>query len=99
MFMIQAQQMQQRRLEIVDVDRIFNDVESQIVGFTIDEAGFDSSARQPHGERLRVVVAAQAATERGIGLNHWGTTEFAAPDDERFVQQAALLQVFDQGGG
>ena len=31
-------------------------------------------------------------------LDHWGTAKLAAPDDERFFQQTALLQVLYECG-
>ena len=43
--------------------------------------------------RLRVMVAAQAAAEGGVRLDHRRAAELAAPDDQRVVEQAALLQV------
>ena len=45
-------------------------------------------------KQLRVVVAAVVAA-----LHHRRAAELAAPDHERVVQQAALLEVFDQRGG
>jgi hypothetical protein len=40
-----------------------------------------------------VVVAAVVAA-----LDHRRAAEFAAPDDQRVVEQAALLEILDQGG-
>ena len=46
-----------------------------------------------------MVVAAQAAAQRGVGLDHRRAAELAAPDHQRVVEQAALLEVLDQRGG
>ena len=43
---------------------------------------------------LRVVVAAVVAA----ALDHRRAAELAAPDDQRVVEQAARLQVVEQGG-
>ena len=56
--------------------------------------GFDAAAGEPHGEGVDVVVAAG----RFADLAHRRAAELAAPDDERVVEQAALLQVVDQRG-
>ena len=58
------------------------------------DAAFEAAAGHPHREAVAVVVAAGAAAVFGGGL----AAEFAAPDDERFIEQAALLEVFQQGG-
>ena len=46
---------------------------------------------------MRMVVAAQErrAAARFV---HRRAAELAAPDDERFRQQSALLEIFDQRG-
>ena len=51
-----------------------------------------------HRERLRMMVAAQLAARIGIALDHRRAAEFAAPDHERVVEQAALLEVLDERG-
>ena len=50
-----------------------------------------AAAGQPHREALDVVVAA-------VALRHRRAAELAAPDDQRVVEHAALLQVRDQRG-
>ena len=45
-----------------------------------------------HGEAFDVVIAAGA-------LGHGRAAEFAAPDDQRVVEHAALFQIGDQRGG
>ena len=49
-------------------------------------------------EAVRVVVAAEELRAVAL-LVHRRAAELAAPDDERLVEQAALLQVLDQRGG
>ena len=44
--------MQDRRLKVVDVDVIFGDVESEIVGGSKSHAGFYSAACKPDSKRL-----------------------------------------------
>ena len=33
-----------------------------------------------------------------VTLNHWSAAEFAAPNDKRVVEHAALLEIFNQRG-
>ena len=48
-------------------------------------------------EAARMMVAA-VIVGRQLALAIYGAAEFAAPDDQRVVEQAALLQVLDQRG-
>jgi DNA polymerase-1 len=53
-------------------------------------SAFHARAGQEHAEAVGVVVPAVAA------FAHRRPAEFAAPDDKRGIQQAALLQVHDE---
>ncbi len=60
--------------------------------------GLNAAAGQPDGEAARVVVAAVVGGgERALRVGR--AAEFAAPDDERVVEQAALFEVDDERGG
>ena len=90
---VETEQVENGGVEIVDVDFIFDGVEAEFVGFAVLDTAFDAAAGHPHGEGIRVVVAAIAAT-----LDHRSATEFSAPDDESFIEQPALLEVFQKRG-
>ena len=47
-FVIQAEQVQDRGLQVMDVDRILGDVEAEFVGGSVGLAGLDPSACEPH---------------------------------------------------
>ncbi len=59
--------------------------------------GLDAAAGQPDGEAAGMMVAAVVGG-RQLALAVDGPAEFAAPDDQRVVEQAALLEVRDEGG-
>ena len=90
--MVDAEQVQHRRVEIMNVDDVLLGVVTELVRSTVRETSPDAAARHPHGESLDVVVAAGA-------LCHRRAAELTAPDDESFVEHAALLEVLDQRGG
>ena len=58
---IDAELMEQRRVEIVHADRILGDVVTEIVRGAVGDAGLDAAARHPDGEAARMVVAAVVA--------------------------------------
>ena len=91
---VEAQQVQDRGVQVVDVDAVLGDVEAELVAFAERDARLDAAAGEPHGEGVGVMVAAVVAA----ALDHRRAAELAAPDHERVVQQAALLQIGDQGG-
>ena len=71
------------------MDDVLDGVVAELVGRAVGDAALDAAAGQPHREALDVVVAA-------VALGHRRAAELAAPDDERVVEHAALLQVLDQ---
>lgn len=82
-------------MEVVDVYGVTLDVVAKLVGFAV-YTGPDASASHPDGEAAGVMVATIVIGGEGT-LAVVGSAKFAAPDDERFVQQAALFQVGDEG--
>ena len=95
---VEAKLMQDRGLQVMDVNRILRDTKSQLVGLSVVEAPLHSAAGHPHGEAVRVVVSTENLPFRCAAFTEWGATELSSPDDQRLVEETALLQVLDQGG-
>ena len=55
---IDAEAMQQRGIQVVDVNRIASDVEAVVVRFCIGDSGTNASSGEPHREAATVMVAA-----------------------------------------
>src|SRR5262245_58575128 len=53
---VDAQAVQEGGVQVVDVDAVFGDVVTIIVGFAVRDTGLDAAAGQPDGEATRVVV-------------------------------------------
>ena len=92
LFVIHAQQVQQGGVEVVDVHAVLRRLEAEVVGLAVAHAAARAAAGQEHAETVRVVVATVAV------LAHRRAPELAAPHDQRVFEQAALLQVAEQGG-
>src|SRR5260370_36975732 len=71
-------------------------MEAKLVGGAPGRSRLYPSARQPDGERLGMVVAAETAAQGDVALHHWRAAEFATPDHQRAFEQTALFQVPDQ---
>jgi len=89
---IQAKQVQDRGVPVVDVALVLDGFVAVLVGGSVAEAAFDSAARHPGGVALVVVVSAVAAL--GCG----GSAELSAPDDEGVFQHVSLLEIFEESG-
>ena len=87
--------MQDRRLHVVDVDRVGRDVPAEVVGRAVDRAPLHAAAGQPPRVRLAEVIATGRCRRRTLSERR--PPELAAPDDERVVEQAAILQVLHEG--
>src|SRR5262249_55273911 len=90
--MVDAEQMQDRRLQVVYVDAVLRHVVTKIIGFAVRQPRLHSTAGQPEREAARVMVAA-VLLGGGVALAEGSPTELAAPDDQRVFQQAALVEI------
>ena len=87
---IDSQEMEDRRVQVVDLDLVFDGVVTVVVGGAIDRSPLDPAAGHPHGEPIGIVIAA-------IGpLGHGGAAELSAPDNECAVEQTASFQVGEE---
>ena len=57
-FVIEPQEMQDRRMEIVDRRDVFNGVHPEFVRCSVNRPAFDAATGQPHRKTGRVMVAA-----------------------------------------
>ena len=95
---VDAQAVQDRRVQVAQVDRVLDDVVAEVVGLAVLDAGLHAAAGQPHGEAAAVMVAAHAGVAERALAEH-GAAELGGEDHQRVVQQAALLQVLHQRRG
>ena len=69
------------------IDPVFDRLIAEFVRSSVLRAAPKAATGEPGGKSIRVVVSARRA------LRIEGATKLAAVDDDRFVQQPALLQV------
>ena len=82
--MIDTQQMQYRRVKIIDMHFVFYDVKAQIVGLAISQTTFHATARHPRTKRVFVMISSGILT--GFPLKHRRPTKLRPKDDQRIVQ-------------
>ena len=86
-FVVDAQKMQHRGVEVVAVRFPFLRLVSPVVALSVGDSRFDAGSGQP-GDELAAVVIATVAT-----LSERGAAELGRPDQQRVFEQAARSQV------
>ena len=84
---VDTKAIQYRGVEIVHVDRLFNDVVAELVGAAVNDSRLYPATREPHAEATPVVIATVVVFHAALTIN--GPTELTAPDDESIVKQTA----------
>src|SRR5688572_14443077 len=83
-------------MKIVYMHRVFLNIITKFISFAI-YPGLNAAAGHPYGKTAWMMVPSIVVFGEGA-LAIVGPAEFAAPDYQRFIEQAALFQVGDQGG-
>ena len=89
-FMIDAEAMENRGVEVVDVNAVVHEVVGEVVGLTENEPALHTTAGHPQRETARVMIAPEALLAQ-FALAITRAPELAAPDNERVVKQAATF--------
>src|SRR5262245_56687211 len=96
--MVESETIQNGGVQIVNMYLIFDDLQAKIVCPANYAATLDSAASHPQAESKRMVVTSFSTFFRVVALDHGGAAELASPDYESRIEQAALLEIFDQRG-
>src|SRR5438445_1536926 len=88
---IEAEQMENGRVQVMHVDFVRGCVKTEIIGLTNCNPRFHAAASQPGREAIRMMIATIIAA----ALDHRGAPKLATPNDQRRIEQPTLLQVFD----
>lgn len=80
LLVIESEQMEDGRVEIMHMNAIVDGFISKIVGGAVSHSAFDAAPGQPHGEAEAVMVSALGAFGGG------GAPEFSAPNDQSILE-------------
>ena len=95
LLMVHTKQMQDRGVEIMNVNRLIDNVVAEIVGLAVNLSAFDATTRHPHREVARVMVTAVVfLRQRPLAI--YCAAKFSAPDHQSIVQHSSLLQILHQ---
>ena len=90
LFVINAHAMKNRCVKVVDMNGIFGDVVTEIIGFTIRDTGLGTTTRHPHAEVFGMVISAVIFFGKSA-LRVDCSTKLATPYYEGFIEKAALF--------
>src|SRR5438309_718816 len=68
LFVVDAQEFQDRRLEVVDVDGVLDDVVAEVVAGAVRNSRLDAGAGEPEREGVGMMVAAPAGLVVDVAL-------------------------------
>src|ERR1043166_4594355 len=61
-FVMESEQMQNGRLQVMNEDFVLRDTEAKLGGFAVAKAGLHATARHDHRVTIRIMIAAQDVT-------------------------------------
>ena len=79
-FVVDAEEMQQGGVQVVDVHTVVQCLEAELVALAVRYATLHASAGEPHHKTVRVVVTT------GAVFADWRAAEFASPYNEGILQ-------------
>jgi phytoene dehydrogenase-like protein len=91
-FVVEAEQMQNRRVQVVHRDDFLDGAVTELVGRAVGHAAAHAAACHPDGEALRIVVATIAT------LRERRAPKLAGPQQQRVIEEPARLEVADERG-
>src|SRR5262245_7936186 len=93
--MVDAEQMENRRMQVMNVDLVLDGVVTELIRRPIHKSWFRASAGHPHCESVRMMIPSWLAIP-SAALTHGRTAEFTSPHEQRGREQTARLQIPDE---
>src|SRR5205085_12521101 len=94
--MVQAQQAENSRVQVMYMHFVLYCLEADVISRTNDLSAMHTTASQPGGESVRVVIPAAAISAIRVSIGHGRTAKFSAPNDQRAIQQTTRFQIRQQ---
>lgn len=91
--MVESEQMEDGRMDVVQVGSVLYGFKTELVGRAVFHPAADVATGEPHREPIGIVIASRLSLPFAEGH----AAEFAPPNDQRALQKPPLLQVRQQG--
>jgi hypothetical protein len=89
LLVVQAELVQDRRVQVVDMDTVFDRVHAELIGRAVHHAALDAAAGQHHRKAGVVMVPSRLSVLGRLSVRC--AAKLAAPDHQRFVKESASL--------
>ena len=91
LLVVQAEQVKDRRVQIVHARSVLHGREAKLIGRAIDSSPADAAAGEPDTEPIVIVIATELRLAVVLELDRGSSAKFATPEDEGVFKHAALL--------
>ena len=81
-------------MDVVDVHGVVDGVHAEVIGAAVCQTALEAAAGQPKGEAAMMMTATDL--HFAVGFLKRGPAEFRGPDDQRFIEHSARLEVGDE---
>ena len=95
LLMIETQESENRGVEIVNMDFVFDCRSPELVGRAVNCSAANGATGKHGGESFRVVIATGVVVP--VAVTDGFASEFTTPNDERAVEKIALFEIGDEG--
>ena len=97
-FVIEAEQMQNGRVEVVNMYLVLHCLKPELVRGSINGPALDPSSCHPHGETVGIMIAPLGFGSGCLKFDCGSASELASPDHERVFEHATLPQILEESG-
>ena len=97
--MVQAEEVQQCCVKVVDVDRGLNRRPAELVGLSDNLSRFDSTASHPQAEGVSKMVSTRLLAVSFVRIGDGCAAELSRANNQSLVEQTSLFQIIHQSGG
>lgn len=95
-FVIKAEQVEKRRLEVVDMNGIFGDGKAEFISLAVGDAPLRATARHEHRVAIREMIPAENLAVGGAAFPERSPAKLATPDHQRFIEQPPLFKITNE---
>ena len=88
--MIEAEEVQHCRVEVMDGASVFNGVVAKFVGASIAKTSSDAASGHPHRESIRMMIPSFRAI---AFLDRRGSPEFASPKNQGVIEESSFFEI------
>ena len=89
--MVETEKVKDGRMEIMDVHLVPDRTKTKIISLPVSHSTTDSTPRKKHGKPVVVVITPVAI------LRHGCSSEFSTPNHQSVLEQAATLEIPEEG--